>query len=216
MSWKNKALEKAKISWGAYFVVVIGFYHFLWHYSNEPYLSWFNLFLSMGIVMILGLFINIPPSEYYQVDGSKIRFQTTGLSMKIKFIYLILGPILILMSLRFTDEAFFSTDIFSIIFEILGLLMFLSAMYMQINKYLKNRNDFIQFDEQKITWQDDQTGIHEVSNADLKSAIVKAKKVLHLELNNGEKHIIKLDELSLTAYAEVIGKELHNRGIAKP
>jgi hypothetical protein len=87
---------------------------------------------------------------------------------------------------------------------------------MQIKKYIKNSNDYIQLDKQKITWHDDQTGTNDVSFTELKSAIVKAKKVFHIELNNGEKHIIKLDELSLTAYAEAIENELNKRGIAKP
>jgi hypothetical protein len=216
MSWKNKAAEKLSFSLGTYILVTALFYHIYWFLGDESYLSCMNLYLSSGVVMLLGSFFNFPPSEFYQVDGENVRFRVAGLPMILKFLYIILGPVLIGLSLQYSDEAFFSTDIFSIVFEILGLLLFLSAMYMQINKYLKNRNDFIQFDEQKITWKDDQTGIHEVSIADLKSAIVKAKKVLHLELNNGEKHIIKLDELSLTAYAEVIGKELHKRGIAKP
>lgn len=216
MSWKYKAAEKLSLSLGIYIIVTVLFYHIYWFLGNETYLSCMNLYLSSGVVMLLGSFFNFPPSEFYQVDGENVRFRVAGLPMILKFLYIILGPVLIGLSLQYSDEAFFSTDIFSIVFEILGLLLFLSAMYMQINKYLKNRNDFIQFDEQKITWKDDQTGIHEVSIADLKSAIVKAKKVLHLELNNGEKHIIKLDELSLTAYAEVIGKELHKRGIAKP
>ncbi|MFM7681905.1 MAG: hypothetical protein ACKO7P_04090 [Bacteroidota bacterium] len=216
MSWKYKAAEKLSFSLGIYILVTALFYHMYWFLGNESYLGCMNLYLSSGVVMLLGSFFNFPPSEFYQVDGENVRFRVTGLPMIIKFLYIILGPVLIGLSSKYSDEAFFSTDIFSIIFEILGLLLFISAMYMQINKYLKNRNDFIQFDEQKITWKDDQTGKHEVSIADLKSAIVKAKKVLHLELNNGEKHIIKLDELSLTAYAEVIGKELHNRGIAKP
>ena len=216
MSWKNKAAEKLSFSLGTYILVTALFYHIYWFLGDESYLSCMNLYLSSGVVMLLGSFFNFPPSEFYQVDGENVRFRVAGLPMILKFLYIILGPVLIGLSLQYSDEAFFSTDIFSIVFEILGLLLFLSAMYMQINKYLKNRNDFIQFDEQKITWKDDQTGIHEVSIADLKSAMVKAKKVLHLELNNGEKHIIKLDELSLTAYAEVIGKELHKRGIAKP
>ena len=216
MSWKNKAAEKLSFSLGTYILVTALFYHIYWFLGDESYLSCMNLYISSGVVMLLGSFFNFPPSEFYQVDGENVRFRVAGLPMILKFLYIILGPVLIGLSLQYSDEAFFSTDIFSIVFEILGLLLFLSAMYMQINKYLKNRNDFIQFDEQKITWKDDQTGIHEVSIADLKSAIVKAKKVLHLELNNGEKHIIKLDELSLTAYAEVIGKELHKRGIAKP
>lgn len=216
MSWKNKAAEKLSFSLGTYILVTALFYHIYWFLGDESYLSCMNLYLSSGVVILLGSFFNFPPSEFYQVDGENVRFRVAGLPMILKFLYIILGPVLIGLSLQYSDEAFFSTDIFSIVFEILGLLLFLSAMYMQINKYLKNRNDFIQFDEQKITWKDDQTGIHEVSIADLKSAMVKAKKVLHLELNNGEKHIIKLDELSLTAYAEVIGKELHKRGIAKP
>ena len=216
MNWKNKAAEKLNLSLGIYIIVTALLYHIYWFLGNESYLSCMNLYLSSGVVMLLGSFFNFPPSEFYQVDGENVRFRVAGLPMILKFLYIILGPVLIGLSLQYSDEAFFSTDIFSIVFEILGLLLFLSAMYMQINKYLKNRNDFIQFDEQKITWKDDQTGIHEVSIADLKSAMVKAKKVLHLELNNGEKHIIKLDELSLTAYAEVIGKELHKRGIAKP
>lgn len=216
MSWKYKAAEKLSLSLGIYIIVTVLFYHIYWFLGNESYLSCMNLYLSSGIALLLGSFFNIPPSEFYQVDGETVRFRVAGLPMMLKFLYIILGSILIGVAIQYSEDTFFSSDIFSIIFEILGLLLFLSAMYMQINKYLKNRNDFIQFDEQKITWKDDQTGKHEVSIADLKSAMVKAKKVLHLELNNGEKHTIKLDELSLTAYAEVIGKELHNRGIAKP
>lgn len=215
MSWKYKAAEKSNILWSVYFIVVLAFYHLLWHYSDEPYISPLNLFLSLGIVMLLGTFLNFPPSEYYQIDESRIRFSTTGLSIGLKICYLVFGSVFILISLKFTNDDFFSSDIFSVIFEILGLLLFLSAMYMQINKYLKNRKDFIQIDDQKITWHDDQTGNHEVLLSDLKGAIVKAKKVFHVELNTGEKHIIKLDELSLTAYAEVIEKELNKRGIQK-
>ena len=215
MSWKYKAAEKLSLSLGIYIIVTALFYHIYWFLGNESYLSSMNLYLSTGIVMLLGSFFNFPPSEYYQVAGETVRFRVAGLPMMLKFLYIILGPVLIGISSQYTDEAFLSNDVFSIVFEILGLILFLSAMYMQINKYLKNRKDFIQIDDQKITWHDDQTGNHEVLLSDLKGAIVKAKKVFHVELNTGEKHIIKLDELSLTAYAEVIEKELNKRGIQK-
>lgn len=216
MSWKYKAAEKLGLSLGIYIMVTALFYHIYWFLGNESYLSCMNLYLASGIALLLGSFFNIPPSEFYQVDGETVRFRVAGLPMILKFLYIILGIVLIGVAIQYSEDTFFSSDIFSIIFEILGLLLFLSAMYMQIKKYLKNRNDYIQIDKQKISWHDDQTGNHEVLLSNLKGAIVKAKKVFHVELNNGEKHIIKLDELSLTAYAEVIEKELHKRGIAKP
>ena len=216
MNWKNKAAEKLNLSLGIYIIVTALLYHIYWFLGNESYLSCMNLYLSSGIAMLLGSFFNFPPSEFYQVDGETVRFRLAGLPIILKFMYIILGIVLIGIAIQYSDDTFVSNDIFSIVFEILGLLLFLSAMYMQIKKYIKNSNDYIQLDKQKITWHDDQTGTNDVSFTELKSAIVKAKKLFHIELNNGEKHIIKLDELSLTAYAEAIENELNKRGIAKP
>lgn len=214
MKWKYKAAEKNSVSFAAFATMLFGTYHFLLFISAPgPYLSLNNLLLSIGISLFLGALTNVPPSNYYRNNGFDSIFAVKGLPLYLKTIYLLLAPFFIFIVWLRTGDTLFSDDIFKLISELLGLLLFIAAMYMQIRIIIINRHDYIRLNKQEIVWKDNRSGEHKIAIVDINSALIKAKKNLHIELKNGEKQIIHLEALSLTGYAKAISAELKAMGL---
>jgi hypothetical protein len=174
-----------------------------WYYSNEPYISLSNFFVSFGISLILGLVVNMPTSDFYEVEDSKYHFKVSGLPLIIKIIYTLFGMVAIYVGTLYSSDDVMSDSTIELIVEIVLLLFMLSAFVMQIINHLRNRFDFLTITDTEIHWHDKQAKRSSIKFVDVKSVKVN-HGVITLELSSGDKQILKLTDLSLKSYSDAI------------
>jgi hypothetical protein len=176
------------------------------------------LFSSLGVSILLFLllsnsgkgkkdsYFSLPLINSYYKKGNELKITPGGLNMAIRVFYFLLAIASVSIS-SFKEETSSLNvfDIFFSLFLLFGILFF-------VIKYLKNRNDFILINTERISWFDDSD--KKQMNIDLKSISsyeiesIKDKRleypkkiILHI---NDIKYCIDLEKMSMMQFSDEI------------